>query len=49
MLFTAMAGLAGCVRGLVAMNVGLLAVSVGLQPLLFARIVGSKAPLFASP
>jgi hypothetical protein len=34
---------------LVAMNVGSLAVSVGSQPLIFARIVGSQSPLFASP
>jgi hypothetical protein len=33
----------------VAMNVGSLAVSVGSQPLIFARIVGSKLLLFASP
>jgi hypothetical protein len=35
--------------GLVAINLGSLAVSVGSQPLVFARIVGSKPPLFASP
>jgi hypothetical protein len=37
------------VCGLVAMNVGSLAVSVGSQPLIFARIVGSKLLLFANP
>jgi hypothetical protein len=31
------------------MNVGSLAASVGLRPLIFAAIVGSKVPLFASP
>jgi hypothetical protein len=30
------------------MNVGSLAASVGLRPLIFAAIVGSKVPLFAS-
>jgi hypothetical protein len=29
--------------------VGSLAVSVGSQPMVFARIVGSQSPLFASP
>jgi hypothetical protein len=40
-------GMAVC--ELMAPNVGSLVVSVGSQPFVFARIVGSKAPLFASP
>ena len=39
----------GAVCRLVAINVSSLAVSVGSQPIIFARIVGSKPPLFASP